>query len=129
MLGFLLAARTQQGQELLWEPSFEQPVPDTPYKLHVRYREPHPKNVGTAQVSVRIPQHSGQQKSSIAAIEDSLKAEMLAKNTDVLSGKDYLITWKTIITNRFDSAAFKLTHADLFNQFSRSTTTRRFVIA
>lgn len=33
-------------------------------------------------------------KSSIAAIEDSLKAEMLAKNTDVLSGKDYLITWK-----------------------------------
>lgn len=68
-------------------------------------------------------------KSSIAAIEDSLKAEMLAKNTDVLSGKDDLITWKTIITNRFDSAAFKLTHADLFNQFSRSTTTRRFVIA
>ena len=68
-------------------------------------------------------------KSSIAAIEDSLKAEMLAKNTDVLSGKDYLITWKTIITNRFDSAAFKLTHADLFNQFSRSTTTRRFVTA
>ena len=68
-------------------------------------------------------------KSSIAAIEDSLKAEMLAKNTDVLSGKDYLSTWKTIITNRFDSAAFKLTHADLFNQFSRSTTTRRFVIA
>ena len=68
-------------------------------------------------------------KSSIAAIEDSLKAEMLAKNTDVLSGNDYLITWKTIITNRFDSAAFKLTHADLFNQFSRSTTTRRFVIA
>ena len=68
-------------------------------------------------------------KSSIAAIEDSLKAEMLAKNTDVLFGKDYLITWKTIITNRFDSAAFKLTHADLFNQFSRSTTTRRLVIA
>ena len=68
-------------------------------------------------------------KSSIAAIEDSLKAEMLAKNTDVLSGTDYLITWKTIITNRFDSAAFKLTHADLFNQFIRRTTTRRFVIA
>ena len=63
-------------------------------------------------------------KSAITAIEDSLKAEML-----VLAGKDYLITWKTIITNRFDSAAFKLTHADLFAQFSRSTTTRRFVIA
>ena len=39
-------------------------------------------------------------KSAITAIEDSLKAEMLAKNTDVLSGKDYTITWKTVITNR-----------------------------
>lgn len=67
-------------------------------------------------------------KADITAIEDALKAEMLAKNTDVLAGKDYLITWKTIVTNRFDSAAFKLTHADLFRQFSR-TTTRRFVIA
>ena len=28
-------------------------------------------------------------KSAITVIEDSLKAEMLAKNTDVLSGKDY----------------------------------------
>ena len=68
-------------------------------------------------------------KSAITAIEDSLKAEMLAKNTDVLSGKDYTITWKTVITNRFDSAAFKLTHADLFAHFSRSSTSRRFVIA
>ena len=68
-------------------------------------------------------------KSAITAIEDSLKAEMLAKNTDVLSGKDYTITWKTVITNRFDSAAFKLTHADLLAQFSRSSTSRRFVIA
>ena len=67
-------------------------------------------------------------KSAITAIEDSLKAEMLAKNTDVLSGKDYTITWKTVITNRFDSAAFKLTHADLFRQYSKSVTSRRLVI-
>lgn len=68
-------------------------------------------------------------RAAITAIEDSLKAEMLAKNTEVLTGKNCRITWKTVITNRFDSAAFKLTHADLFTQFSRSTTTRRLVIA
>lgn len=68
-------------------------------------------------------------KSAITAIEDALKAEMLAKNTDVLAGKDCTVTWKTIVTNRFDSAAFKLTHADLFAQFSRSSTSRRLVIA
>lgn len=68
-------------------------------------------------------------KSAITAIEDSLKAEMLANNTDVLAGKNCIVTWKTIVTNRFDSAAFKLTHAGLFAQFSRSSTSRRFVIA
>ena len=68
-------------------------------------------------------------KSAITAIEDSLKAEMLAKNTDILSGKDYTITWKAVITNRFDSAAKKLTPAELYAHFSRSSTSRRFVIA
>ena len=68
-------------------------------------------------------------RAAITDIEDSLKAEMLAKNTEVLTGKNCRITWKTVITYRFDSAAFKLTHADLFAQFSRSTTTRRLVIA
>nr|WP_325196457.1 hypothetical protein [uncultured Oscillibacter sp.] len=65
----------------------------------------------------------------ITAIEDEIKAEMAAQNTDVLAGKTCLVTWKTAVTNRFDSAAFKLTHADLFAQYSRATTSRRFVIA
>ena len=68
-------------------------------------------------------------KAEITAIEDEIKAEMLAKNTDVLEGKNCLVTWKTVITNRFDSAAFKLSHADLFRKYSKATTSRRFVIA
>lgn len=68
-------------------------------------------------------------RSEITAIEDDLKAEMLAKNTDTLAGQSCLVTWKTICTSRFDSAAFKLTHADLFEQYSKATTSRRLVIA
>ncbi len=68
-------------------------------------------------------------KSEITAIEDSIKAEMLAKNTDELVGQNCMVTWRTIITSRFDSAAFKLTHADLFKQYTKATTSRRLVIA
>ena len=68
-------------------------------------------------------------KAEIFAIEDELKAEMLAKNTDTLTGRNCTVSWKTVVTKRFDSAAFKLTHADLFAQYSRATTSRRFVIA
>lgn len=68
-------------------------------------------------------------KSAITAIEDDLKAEMVERGTDVLTGQDCMVCWKTIISSRFDSAAFKLSHADLFRQYSRATTSRRFVIA
>lgn len=68
-------------------------------------------------------------KSEITAIEDEIKAEMLAQNTDTLRGKESTVTWKTIITSRFDSAAFKLTHANLFKQYTKATTSRHLVIA
>ena len=68
-------------------------------------------------------------KAAISLIEDALKSEMLRRNTDVLSGNNCLVTWKTITSRRFDSASFKLTHADLFNQYTKATTNRRLVIA
>lgn len=68
-------------------------------------------------------------KSEITAIEDEIKAAMLAQNTDTLRGQESTVTWKTIIISRFDSAAFKLTHADLFKQYTKATTSRRLVIA
>ena len=68
-------------------------------------------------------------KEEITAIEDEIKAEMLAQNTDTLHGQDCTVTWRTVITSRFDSAAFRLTHAELFQQYSKATTSRRLVIA
>lgn len=68
-------------------------------------------------------------KKEITTIEDDLKAEMIEQNTDILTGQNCIVTWKTFVTSRFDSAAFKLTHADLFRQYSKATTSRRFVIA
>jgi len=68
-------------------------------------------------------------KAEITAVEDALKAEMLARNTETLNGNSCIITWKTVTTTRFDSAAFKLTHAELFTQYSKATTSRRFVIS
>lgn len=68
-------------------------------------------------------------KAEITSIEDEIKEEMLRQNTDTLAGSHCMVTWKTVSSNRFDSAAFKLTHADLFAKFSRTTTSRRFIIS
>ena len=65
----------------------------------------------------------------IESIQDAIKAHMTAIDADTLTGADYKITWKTVTSSRFDSTAFKLTHADLFRQYSKSVTSRRLVIA
>ena len=91
--------------------------------------------MGTNELDVKVRElrelrnFEAEVKSEITAIEDEIKAEMLAKNTDILHGVESTVTWKTVSTSRFDSAAFKLTHADLFKQYTKSTTSRRLVIA
>ena len=68
-------------------------------------------------------------RAEISAIEDAIKAEMLARNVEVLEGQSCKVTWRTVITTRFDSAAFRLSHADLFRQYSKATTSRRFIVS
>lgn len=65
----------------------------------------------------------------IEAIQDSIKAEMVAREVDELSGSDYKISWKLVNTRRFDSKAFKANHGDLYEQYLTETATRRFTIA
>lgn len=65
----------------------------------------------------------------ITAIEDSIKAEMTARETDELITGEYKIRWKKVISNRFDTTAFKKTHADLYEQYTKTTETRRFTVA
>lgn len=77
----------------------------------------------------RLRNFESEVKAAISVIEEALKSEMLTRGTDELAGKNFLVTWKTITSRRFDSASFKLTHADLFNQYSKATTSRRLVIA
>jgi len=63
------------------------------------------------------------------AIKDELKALMRANNTEEMTVDVYKVRYTTVKGNRFDSAAFKKTHADLYAQYSKPTETRRFSIA
>ena len=65
----------------------------------------------------------------IEAIQDEIKATMTSMETDTLTGADWRITWKPVTASRFDSKAFKADHADLYGQYSKTTTSRRFCVA
>lgn len=64
----------------------------------------------------------------IETTQDEIKAEIIAQNTDILTGDDFKITWKKVKSSRFDSAAFKKTHEELFKQYQKETISRRFCL-
>lgn len=65
----------------------------------------------------------------IAALEDGLKAYMKANDADELHGPTFRITWKEVTSSRLDSKALKVAAPELWQRFSKQTTTRRFVLA
>lgn len=65
----------------------------------------------------------------IETLQDAIKSEMTARNTDTLTGTDWKVTWKAVTSKRFDSAAFRKTHGELYDQYTKETTSKRFLIA
>ncbi len=65
----------------------------------------------------------------IAAIQDTIKAHMDATGTDELTGTDFKITWKAVISSRLDTAALKKALPVIAEQYTRTTSSRRFVLA
>ena len=64
----------------------------------------------------------------IASIENDIKAEMTENNVEEMSVDVFKVRWTKVISNRFDTAAFKKTHADLYEQYIKPTESRRFSI-
>ena len=65
----------------------------------------------------------------IEALEDEIKADMVATDSDTLLLDSVKITWKPYTISRFDSKAFKLTHGELYNQYCKTVETKRFLVA
>ncbi len=68
-------------------------------------------------------------EAEIATIEDEIKAEMTVRNTEEMSVDVYKVRWTKVTSSRFDTSAFKKTHAELYSQYTKQTETRRFSVA
>ena len=60
------------------------------------------------------------------AIKDAIKAHM--GDAEAVQAGEYKITWKNVVSSRFDSQKFKADHADLYSQYSKQTTTTPFCV-
>ena len=63
------------------------------------------------------------------AIRDSIKQEMLERETEELTVGAYIIRWTSVLSNRFDTTGFKKAYGDLYKAFTKQSASRRFTIS
>ena len=68
-------------------------------------------------------------KSEAEAIRDSIKAEMMEREVEELTAGQYIIRWTSVLTNRFDSTAFKKVMPEVYKAFTKQSASRRFTIS
>lgn len=68
-------------------------------------------------------------KAQVETLKDEIKAEMLARNTEEMTAGKYICRWTSVLSQRFDSTAFKKEHAEMYKQYTKQTSSRRFSIA
>ena len=67
-------------------------------------------------------------EAEIAAAEDLIKAEMNRTSVYIMTGTDYKITWNEVSSTRLDTTALKRELPDIATRYSKTTTSRRFVL-
>ncbi|MBR6677710.1 MAG: hypothetical protein IKL23_03140 [Oscillospiraceae bacterium] len=65
----------------------------------------------------------------IESLQDTIKAEMIARSTEEISGTDWSISWKPVKSSRLDTAALRKAMPDVAAAFTRETVSRRFLVA
>ena len=62
------------------------------------------------------------------AIKDEIKAVMNEQATEEMTVDTHIVRWTTTLSNRFDTTTFKKEHNEMYKQYTKQTTSRRFSI-
>ena len=68
-------------------------------------------------------------KAEAEALRDEIKTEMLNRDTEELEAGQYIVRWTSVLTQRFDTTAFKKVLPDVYKAYTIQVSSRRFSIA
>lgn len=68
-------------------------------------------------------------KAEAEALRDEIKTEMLNRDTEELEAGQYIVRWTSVLTQRFDTTAFKKVMPDVYKEYTKQVSSRRFSIA
>lgn len=68
-------------------------------------------------------------KAEADTIPNTIKAEMEAREVEELIAGQYIVRYTAILSNRFDSTAFKKVMPEIYKAYTKQVSSRRFTIS
>ena len=68
-------------------------------------------------------------KAEADTIRNTIKAEMEAREVEELIAGQYIVRYTAVLSNRFDSTAFKKVLPEVYKAYTKQVSSRRFTIS
>lgn len=68
-------------------------------------------------------------EAEVETLKDEIKEEMKKQNTEEMKVGVHIVRWTSVLSNRFDTTAFKSVMPELYKQYTKQTMSRRFSIS
>ena len=68
-------------------------------------------------------------KAEAETLRDTIKQEMLNREVDTLEAGQYIVRWSSVLSQRFDTTAFKKALPEVYTAFLKQVSSKRFTIS
>ena len=68
-------------------------------------------------------------KAEAETLRDTIKQEMLNRDTEELSAGQYIVRWTSVLSQRFDTTSFKKALPEVYTAYLKQVSSRRFSIS
>ena len=68
-------------------------------------------------------------EAEVEALKGEIKAEMTLRDTEEMEVGRYIVRWTSVLSNRFDSTAFKKVMPDVYKAYVKQVGSRKFTIS
>lgn len=68
-------------------------------------------------------------KAEADTIRNEIKAEMEAREVEEMIAGQYIVRYTSVLSNRFDSTAFKKVMPEIYKAYTKQVSSRRFTIS
>ena len=68
-------------------------------------------------------------KAEAEALRDEIKQELLRNDVEEMHAGQYIIRWTSVLSQRFDTTAFKKVMPDVYKAYTKQVSSRRFTIS